>query len=290
MLNVVVFKWGQKYTSAHVNILKNSVKRHMKVPHNFVCFTDDSTGLDEEIIIRPVYSDSKTEKKQFRKLQLYRQDILQSLDFNVLLLDLDTVITNDITFLGELNENTIWRSKSNSPRGFVYNTSIVRVVDGRFIEYWNQFNKNPKKIINLARKDKWYGTDQSVLSYFVQNNINTVSIEDGVYSLRDDILVFLNESKTVPDEVKLISFYGDFDPADKELQRQYPWIETYWLSLASKNDVAILNGFIPTIENNFSNQHSITREELLEKQRHLILQQKRLDRELKQVNKLLSLR
>ena len=46
---VVCLKHGSKYSSEYVNKLYNMCKRHLTVPYEFVCFTDDLRGIDANI-------------------------------------------------------------------------------------------------------------------------------------------------------------------------------------------------------------------------------------------------
>ena len=46
---VVCVKYGKKYGSDYVNKLYKGVKQNLNLPHKFICFTDDSKGLDNEI-------------------------------------------------------------------------------------------------------------------------------------------------------------------------------------------------------------------------------------------------
>jgi len=56
-LTVACVKWGQwcaPHTAAYVNRLSASVKANLTAPHKFVCFTDDPTGLEPSIEVRPL--------------------------------------------------------------------------------------------------------------------------------------------------------------------------------------------------------------------------------------------
>lgn len=46
---VCCLKWGNKYSAEYVNKLHSMVSRNLTIPHEFVCFTDDNTGLDKNI-------------------------------------------------------------------------------------------------------------------------------------------------------------------------------------------------------------------------------------------------
>ena len=52
--NVVCIKWGKLYTPDYVNKLNNMVKRNTSYDIDFYCFTEDSLGLDESIIVKPL--------------------------------------------------------------------------------------------------------------------------------------------------------------------------------------------------------------------------------------------
>jgi Tetratricopeptide repeat len=49
-LTVVCLKWGTKYGPEYVNRLARGVARHLSTPHTFVCFTEDSTGIDSSAV------------------------------------------------------------------------------------------------------------------------------------------------------------------------------------------------------------------------------------------------
>jgi hypothetical protein len=48
---VVCLKYGNKYSAEYVNKLYSMVKRNLTIPFEFVCFTENSEGIDSEIRI-----------------------------------------------------------------------------------------------------------------------------------------------------------------------------------------------------------------------------------------------
>eukprot|EP00928_Gymnodinium_smaydae_P038782 TRINITY_DN26661_c0_g1_i1.p1 TRINITY_DN26661_c0_g1~~TRINITY_DN26661_c0_g1_i1.p1 ORF type:complete len:511 (+),score=107.86 TRINITY_DN26661_c0_g1_i1:91-1623(+) len=97
-LAVVCVKWGKRYESAYVNRLCAGVRRHLKdsnVP--FICFTDDSTGLDESIEARSLPTNLPL---WWGKAFLFSEEA--GLDgYRVLFLDLDQIIVGDLKDLAE---------------------------------------------------------------------------------------------------------------------------------------------------------------------------------------------
>ena len=48
-VEIFTFKWGKKYGPEYVNRLYGSLCRHVNVPFNFTCITDDAYGIRKEI-------------------------------------------------------------------------------------------------------------------------------------------------------------------------------------------------------------------------------------------------
>ena len=99
MSNIVFacVKQGDKYTSEQVNILFDMVARNIVgVPFNFVCFTDDATGLNENISIQPTPSDIEG---WWAKLYLFAGHFTP--EQRVVYLDLSCVVVGSIAFLSE---------------------------------------------------------------------------------------------------------------------------------------------------------------------------------------------
>ena len=76
----------------YVNKLYRAVERHMTIPHDFVCFTDDPTGIECET--RPIKGEG-----WFAKLYLFKEFT----EGKVIFMDLDTVIVGNIDFLDKYN-------------------------------------------------------------------------------------------------------------------------------------------------------------------------------------------
>ena len=58
--NVICIKWGTKFGPEYVNKLYKMVEKNLKIPHRFVCFTDNTEGLLPGIETRdlPEYVDN----------------------------------------------------------------------------------------------------------------------------------------------------------------------------------------------------------------------------------------
>src|ERR1044071_4309563 len=54
VVNIICMKWGTKFGPEYVNRLHSMVSRHLAREHRFICFTDDSSGLDAGIQTLPL--------------------------------------------------------------------------------------------------------------------------------------------------------------------------------------------------------------------------------------------
>lgn len=91
-------KWGTLYGPHYVNRLARGVKRHLSLPHRFVCFTDDPEGLESGIEAYPLPQlklPSGHDDLRWRKLALFNETLFD-LTGTALFLDLDLVITGNL--------------------------------------------------------------------------------------------------------------------------------------------------------------------------------------------------
>lgn len=91
--NIIVVKWGNKFTSEHVNRIYRMAKRNISLPFNFYCYTDDSNGIISDVNIIQLDKNLNLEKWWW-KLTLFKKNN-QTPGIN-LYLDLDVVIHKNI--------------------------------------------------------------------------------------------------------------------------------------------------------------------------------------------------
>jgi hypothetical protein len=89
---------GDKYGSEYVNKLYGMVSRHLRVPHRFICITDNTSGLHWEIICQAPRD--PTLEGWWQKMTLYNPPTGTDAALTIYL-DLDTIICDDIGFLAD---------------------------------------------------------------------------------------------------------------------------------------------------------------------------------------------
>lgn len=159
-VNVLCMKWGTRYGPEYVNRLYRGVRRHLQRPHRFVCFTDDTAGLEagvEALPLPPLGLPDGHPDQRWRKLALLGEDLF-GLTGTALFLDLDLVIVDDITPLLDLpgrllivRDDDLFRSKPlrrlrpqrHRFLATVGNSSVFRFEIGAHAHVLEAFRKDP---------------------------------------------------------------------------------------------------------------------------------------------------
>lgn len=159
-VHILCMKWGTLYGAEDVNNLYRGVKRHLSRPFHFTCFTDDSSGLDPDVISMPLpdlgLPDGSADTR-WRKLALFKRD-LGGLAGTALFLDLDLIIVGDLDPFFELHgdvqiirDDDLFRSKPlrrlrPSRDRFLHmvgNTSVFRFTIGAHPEVLDSYLADP---------------------------------------------------------------------------------------------------------------------------------------------------
>jgi hypothetical protein len=97
-VNIICMKWGDKFPSEYVNRLYSMVNRNLSLPFRFVCFTEDDSGIRNEVEVQPLPKldlPNNAPERGWRKLTVFKKDF-GGLSGKTLFLDLDVVIVDNI--------------------------------------------------------------------------------------------------------------------------------------------------------------------------------------------------
>lgn len=156
---ILCMKWGTAYTSEDANRLYLSVARHLSGPFNFVCFTDDATGLLPDIDARPlppINLPPGEEWSLWRKVSIW-QSPLDGLSGEALFLDLDLVITRSLDdfFTYEPGKFCVIENWTQMGRG-IGNTSVFRFRIGQRPDIFDDFTIDPDAVMNAYDNEQVY--------------------------------------------------------------------------------------------------------------------------------------
>lgn len=234
MLTVACFKWTPRpgYRSTFgpetVNTLARMVGRHYHGPHRVVCITDNPSGIDARIDIVPLWDDfadlpnpsGPTKGPScYRRLKLFAPEMADVLGPRFVALDLDCVITADVTPLWDRAEDfVIW---GDTTPGTPYNGSMFLMTAGARAKVWTDFD--PVRSPQLTSAIGYYGSDQAWISHCLGPNERRWTRADGVYSYRNDV----RRANELPRNARFVSFHGQIDPWSAEA-RCLPWIREHY--------------------------------------------------------------
>lgn len=218
-LTVVTWRWtpppGYRSTFSPdtVNVLKRQVARNYSKPHRFLCVTDDPAGIDSDVEIVPAWNDfaavpsphGSVNPSCYRRLRMFHPEIGSVLGDRFVSLDLDLVITGDLSPVWDRPEEIVLYGDTN-PRTF-YNGSMILMNAGARPQVWTDFD--PHVSPGLAKAAGHFGSDQGWISYRLGPNEAKWGKADGVYSYRNHIAKNQNQ---LPANAKVVVCHGAHDP------------------------------------------------------------------------------
>lgn len=214
---VVCLKHGTKYSSEYVNRLFNMCKRHITVPFNFACITENSSGIDPSIKIIPVPQIAVT--GWWYKPWVFSDEI--PIDGTILFLDLDIVIINNIDMIWSYHPEKfcIIRdfNRSTIKEWNKFNSSIFKFQKGNFSFVWNNFIKDTSItrrlhgdqdwIFNQVKRNFSFWPDEWMQSYKWEIRNRQDIIKVGIKRQFKDIV-----NPKIDPRTKILVFHGDPKP------------------------------------------------------------------------------
>ena len=165
-LNILCYRWGDRYGVEYVNKLHSMVRRHLPVDHIFHCVTDNKAGLNPGIEAHELPDIGVA--GNWNKLQTFREDFLGLQDQYIVCMDIDLVIVDSLEFLTESPEFSFMIAK-NWAKGMRGNSSVYRLKVGSHTEVWKDFIANPERVIdNFHGKDR-LGGDQRWMNHRIKD-------------------------------------------------------------------------------------------------------------------------
>jgi len=236
--NVICMKWGTAYGPEYVNILAAMVRRHLTLPHRFVCFTDDTTGIHPFIETRPIPEiplGSAAIWSGWRKLASLSPQL--GLEGSVLFLDLDLVIMDNIDcfFTYEPGKFCIIENWTQMGQG-IGNSSIYRYEANAHHDVFEDFARNHEQIYKDVTNEQMYLTWQVAKNHEVKYWPETWARSFKRHSLPNRLLRRFITPKP-PKDCKILVFHGPPKPIDAangnwpqkgKYLRAAPWILKHW--------------------------------------------------------------
>ena len=154
MLTVICVKFGDRYNREYVEKLRNMVNRHLSIPYEFVCLTDDKQPFDN---IKSIHLPNLNYPNGWwYKVHLF--DPALPISGPVLYFDLDIVIHDSIDklipkeneFKGIRDFNRKFNPKLNS-----LNSSVMGWIHGQQSDIWTAFISSRSDAFKLHGDQDW---------------------------------------------------------------------------------------------------------------------------------------
>lgn len=229
MLTVAAWKWRgtREYTSEHVNVLFRAVSDNLHIPHRFVCITDDPVGLDDNITVVPLPEFAHIKVRPgfpsaYVRLLGFCPEFSRKIGARILTLDIDVVVTGDLTHLVSRDDDFVIWSDPDKP-GLRYQGGMHLMDAGARPEVWETFDRD--KSPGLARKAGLVGSDQAWISHCLFPNEATWDSSDGITRTR-------NIRGKTPEGACIVQFPGHMKPWFKMCEDQHPDLYAAWSKYA----------------------------------------------------------
>ena len=237
-VNIICMKWGDKFPPDYVNRLYSMVKRNLSYPFRFVCFTENSTNIRNEVEIHPLpdlYLPKNIPERGWRKLTLLKKN-LANIEGKVLFLDLDVIIVDSIDDFFNLPGHFLIAHDKKRPRKIEGNSSVMRFEIGRYSNIYKYFEQNFEKIRKEVRHEQAYLSREvnkiGELEYWPDSWVPSFK-----YHCCPNWLLSWVKAPTIPKGAKIIIFHGLPNPPEaiqgisgKWYRHIQPanWIKYYW--------------------------------------------------------------
>jgi hypothetical protein len=236
VLTIVTWLWTgttlthRAFEPFHVNVLQRMFERHLKVAHRVVCITDEMrTGFSSAVhaIVEPPAAATlgrlpSPEGGRFpscyRRLWLFSDEARHYVGDRVLSVDIDLVLTGDITHLDRDHDFVGWLPKMQWGKIGRYGGGLFLLKTGARRRVWDEFSGAVS--IARARQAGFRGSDQAWMSFTLGPSETVWGGSDGLYSIRD----MAEGARPLPADARLVQFNGPVKPWQSSL----PWVRDNW--------------------------------------------------------------
>lgn len=263
---IITWKWDAglhpkkqiRFGAEHVNRLASMMDRHLRIPHQLYCFTDDASGIDGSVRCLPLWDGFKDLPGCFGRLRVFSSEMAAIVGPRFVSIDLDVVIVDDITPLIDRDVDfIIWGEHF---RKAPYCGSFLMMNAGCRKRVWDTFDV---KCYPPNKKGNWpYGTDQDHICHCLYPKEQMWTTKDGVHNFNYTIRKWekissvlkskykngrygrmlqdiginpgklyrpkMNGSGKIPDDARIVFFNGAHDPSKDDTQKGYPWVLEHW--------------------------------------------------------------
>ena len=219
-VTVLCVKFGHKYGREYVERLRNMVSRHLTVPYEFACLTDDQHDIPG---VRKIYQpNAKYSRGWWHKVHMF--DSALPLRGRILYLDLDVVIHASMDKLTEYHPTSFVGihdfNRKFHPSWSYLNSSVLAWTHGTQSHIYEQFKQKPADAQRLQGDQDWiWQLSKEKIKFWPKEWIMSYKWE---IRSRDELSVIngKRQFKTVRNDIRppldcsIAVFHGEPNPQD----------------------------------------------------------------------------
>lgn len=221
MVNVLCVKFGTKYGRDYVEKLHNMVSRHLTIPYEFYCLTDDKHSIEGVTNIH--LSNQNYVKQWWHKVHMFDPNL--GLKGRILYFDLDVIIHNNIDKLIDLKTENFYGirdfNRKFHPNWNILNSSAMSWISGQHQDIFRDFKANSKEALRLHGDQDWiWRRAKERIKFWPDPWLMSYKWE--IRNKRDiDLTKMPRKFRTIanppiPNECSVCVFHGDPNPHDIE--------------------------------------------------------------------------
>ncbi|MCY4208606.1 MAG: hypothetical protein OXD29_11735 [Roseovarius sp.] len=245
---VICMKWGDFFGPEYVNLLFRASRHYLDIPFDFVCMTENQSGLDSGITVKPLpdlgLGPDYWKAGGWPKISVFKPGLVPD-DTRVLFMDIDTVITGNMDDMFKtgpgvamVNEWPRLADYLNPFRPQKQLSGVFSFDGGNETEIYEKFIANP-----AAARDKY-----RIEQYFIAGNASRLNtFPDGwVLSFKRHLFpphLGVRDGASVPEppqNARILLFHGNPRPVELAQEGLWgkrfrygrgavPFIRDYWL-------------------------------------------------------------
>jgi len=219
-ITILCVRFGTRYGREYVERLRNMVSRHITIPYEFVCLTDDQHPINGvRSIIQP---NAQYAKGWWHKVHMFDPSL--PIQGRILYFDLDVVIHNNIDKLVDPNSNEFFGihdfNRKFHSNWHSLNSSALCWTVGTETHIWERFKNNQQEAMRMQGDQDWiWKLSKDHMKFWPRDwlqsykweirNRQELTLIQGKRRFRDD-----NHSIKLPAECCVTVFHGDPKPQD----------------------------------------------------------------------------
>lgn len=219
-LTVLCVRFGTKYGREYVERLRNMAARHIKVPYEFVCLTDDINPIEGvRSIVQPL---AGYHRLWWHKVHMF--DAGLPLSGRILYFDLDIIICADVEKLIQGSGNKFLGirdfNRKFHPGWNILNSSVMSWLHGQHSYIFEDFKRDPLHAQKLLGDQDWiWRVAKQKITFWPDDVIQSYKWE---IRERGDLMVdrgkrkfkTVSNSTNIDENCCVVVFHGDPKPED----------------------------------------------------------------------------